>query len=123
MKNIILVLVCCMSLSSCCTLFTSSSQALTFTGDNGIKIYDNTKKIAEIKDDNEVTVKIRKKLSNKTLIAKKEGYKNMPVVLESTFNPIAVINLLNVLAWAVDLGTQKACKWDNEVIPIQMEEK
>lgn len=121
MKKVIFLLFACIALSSCCTLFTSSKQDITFTGNNGIKIYDNAKKIAEIKEGNTATTRIRKKLSSKTLIAKQEGYKNMPFVLEATFNPVACINLLNVVAWAIDLGTQKACKWDNTVIEIEME--
>ena len=124
MKQIsyMLVLSFFVSLTSCGTLFTSSRQTITFTGDEGTKIYDNGKKIAEINDDGTGSARVRKKLSDKTFIAKKEGYKNTPVVLESTFNPVSIINLLNVVAWAVDLGTGKCCKWDNTIIEINMEE-
>lgn len=110
------------SLSSCGTLFTSSRQTITFTGEKGVGIYDRGKKLAVINDEGVGTARIRKKLSDKTLIAKKEGYKNTPVVLESTFNPISIINLFNVVAWAVDLGTGKCCKWDNTVIEVDMEQ-
>lgn len=124
MKQIsyMLVLSFFVSLTSCGTLFTSSRQTITFTGDGGTKIYDNGKKIAEINDDGTGSARVRKKLSDKTFIAKKEGYKNTPVVLESTFNPVSIINLLNVVAGAVDLGTGKCCKWDNTIIEINMEE-
>lgn len=40
MKKIILLLVAAVSFSSCCTLFSSSKQAITFTGPEGTKIYD-----------------------------------------------------------------------------------
>ena len=51
MKKILLLLSVCISFSSCCTLFSSSKQDITFTGMNGTKIYEaSTKqKIAEIK--------------------------------------------------------------------------
>lgn len=110
-------------LSSCCSIFTSSRQTVTFVGKEGTRIYDNGVKIATIGESGETSVRIRKKLSSKELIAKKEGYKPTPLVLESTFNPIACINLLNVLAWGIDLGTQKACKWENTYFEIDMEEK
>lgn len=110
------------SLSSCGTLFTSSRQTITFTGEEGVGIYDSGKKLAVINDEGVGTARIRKKLSDKTLMAKKDGYKNTPVVLESTFNPVSIINLLNVVAWAVDLGTGKCCKWDNTVIEVNMEQ-
>ena len=85
------------------------------------KIYDNGKKLGETEEDGTTTIKIRKKLSDKTLIAKKEGYKNTPIILEATFNPVSIINLTNILAWAIDLGTGKCCKWDNDVIEFEME--
>lgn len=121
MKKLLLLTLLSFSLSSCCTLFTPSKQTITFSGDNGVKIYDNATKIAEIREGNTATARVRKKLSDKTLIAKKEGYRNTPLILEATFNPVACINLLNVVSWAIDLGTQKACKWDNTVIEIEMQ--
>ena len=107
--------------SSCATIFTKSKQEITFTGEKGAKIYDKAKKIAEIGDGGTATVKIRKKLSSKTLIAKKEGYKNVPLVLDAEFNPISVLNLLCPISWAIDLGTGKCCKWENDVIEFEME--
>lgn len=123
MRKIFLLSMLALFLSSCCTLFTPSRQPITFIGSPGTNVYDFTKKIAEISEEGSTTVKIRKQLSSKTLIAKKEGYKQQPLELEATFNPIAVINLTNVIAWAIDLGTQKACKWENTIIEVNMEEK
>ena len=53
MKKILLLVSICISCSSCCTLFSSSKQDITFTGMNGTKIYEaSTKqKIAEIKEE------------------------------------------------------------------------
>lgn len=107
--------------SSCASIFTSAKQNITFVGEEGTKIYDNGQKIATIGETGETSVRIRKKLSSKELVAKKEGYKPATVTLDSQFNPISCINLLNVLAWAIDLGTQKACKWENTYIEIEME--
>lgn len=107
---------------SCGTLFTSSNQNITFTGEQGIKIYDQNRKIAEIGKDGTGTTKLKKRLSSKTLIAKKDGYKNTPFQVDATFNPVSIINLLNPLAWAIDLGTGKCCKWDTEIIEIEMNE-
>ena len=116
------MLICVLCLSSCGTLFTPSKQPITFMGMPETRIYDNGKKLGEIAEGGTTTIKVRKKLSDKTLIAKKEGYKNTPVTLETTFNPVSIINLTNVLAWAIDLGTGKCCKWDTEVVEIEMEE-
>ncbi|MBR5892583.1 MAG: hypothetical protein IKZ37_02945 [Bacteroidaceae bacterium] len=121
MKKVLLMLTCVLCLSSCGTLFTPSKQPITFMGMPETRIYDNGKKLGEIAEGGTTTIKVRKKLSNKTLIAKKDGYKNTPVTLDATFNPVSIINLTNILAWAIDLGTGKCCKWDTDVVEIEME--
>ncbi len=121
MKKFLFLSIVCISMSSCCTLFTRSTQSITFVGPKDTKIYDNGQKIATIGETGETSVRMRKKLSSKELVAKKDGYKPYPMRLDATFNPIACINLLNVIAWGIDLGTQKACKWDNTYLEIELE--
>ena len=121
MKKVLLMLTCVLCLSSCGTLFTPSKQPITFMGMPETRIYDNGKKLGEIDESGTTTIKVRKKLSDKTLIAKKDGYKNTPVTLDATFNPVSIINLTNILAWAIDLGTGKCCKWDTDIVEIEME--
>lgn len=108
--------------SSCASIFTSAKQSITFVGDKDVKIYDNGQKIATIGENGETSVRIRKKLSSKELVAKKDGYKPCTLTLESRFNPISCLNLLNILGWGIDLGTQKVCKWDNTYIEVELEE-
>ena len=121
MKKALLALTCVLCLSSCGTLFTQSKQPITFMGMPETRIYDDGKKLGEIEEGGTTTIKVKKQLSDKTLIAKKEGYKNTPVTLEATLNPVSIINLTNILAWAIDLGTGKCCKWDTTVVEIEME--
>ena len=85
------------------------------------RIYNNGKKLGEIAESGTTTIKVRKELSDKILIAKKDGYKNTPITLDATFNPVSIINFTNILAWAIDLGTGKCCKWDTDVVEIEME--
>ena len=93
-----------LGLSSCMSIFSSSQQPITITGENGIKLYDatNNVKLAEIKEGESTTIKLKKKLSDKTIIAKKEGYKNTPFVIESAFN---AKSLWNILFWPGFLDT------------------
>ena len=123
MKKVLLILICALCLSSCGTLFTPSRQAITFVGTPETKIFDNSKKLGEIDESGTAIIPIKKKLFNKTLIAKKEGYKNTPIVLESTLNPVSIINLTNLFAWVIDLATEKCCKWDSDVIEFEMEKE
>ena len=122
-QKFLLVAVVAFLLSSCGTLFTSTNQNIVFTGIPETAIYDSGKKLGQIKDDGETIIKIKKSLSKKILVAKKEGYKNQHVILTTTLNPISIINLTNILAWGIDLGTGKCCKYDDDIINIEMEKK
>lgn len=74
MKKVILLVAAAITFSSCCTLFSSSKQAVTFTGPEGTKIYDasNNMKLGEIGSEQVTTIKIKKKREDKTLIAKRK---------------------------------------------------
>lgn len=74
MKKSLLIIIAATSISSCCTVFTSSKQNITFMAPNGTKIYDaeTNIKIAEVEKENMVTTKIKKKVSDKQLIARKD---------------------------------------------------
>lgn len=122
MRNLVIVLFIGLLFTSCGTLFTSTKQPITFVGQPETSIFDHGKKLGRIGEDGETTIKIKKRLSNKVLIAKKEGYKTTAFTLNSVFNPVSIINLTNILAWAIDLGTGKCCKWDDEVVTLELEE-
>ncbi|MFV0419181.1 MAG: hypothetical protein ACK5KT_10685 [Dysgonomonas sp.] len=125
MKKIILLAIIGFSLSSCATLFTSSRQSITFAGAEGTKIYDagSNIKLAEIGSDKTATVSVKKNMSDKQLLAKKEGYKTTPLLLESSFNTTSLWNILFWPGFFVDLGTGQMNKWDNTYINIDMEKE
>ena len=109
------------TLTSCGTLFTPARQSITFSGNDGATIYDNGRVLARTDDDGMATAKVRKSLSDKTLIVKKEGYKTTPIELETTLNPVSILNLTNLFGWAIDLATGKCCRWDTEFVEFEME--
>lgn len=123
MKKLFVLLFIGLMLQSCGTLFTPTRQSIVFTGLPETAIYDNGKKLGEIKEDGETTIKIRKRISKKMLVAKKEGYKNEHIALYTTLNPVSIINLTNIIAWGIDLGTGKCCKYDEDIVYIEMEAK
>ena len=123
MKKTLLIITIATALSSYCTILTEAKQNITIMAPNGTKIYDveTNVKIAEVEKDNMVTTKIKKKLSDKQLIARKEGYAPTPFILETEFN---VSTLWNILFWPgflVDLGTGKMFKWDNTIVNVELE--
>ena len=123
MKKLILLAIIGFSFSSCATIFTPSRQSITFSGIEGTKIYDasHNVKLAEIGSDKTATVSIKKKMSDKQLLAKKEGYRTLPFILESAFNTTSLWNILFWPGFIVDLGTGQMNKWDNTNINIELE--
>ena len=125
MKKILFLLCCTVLFTSCMTICSKSNQGITFTGENGIKLYDGTNnvKLGEIKEGNSVTVNIKKKMADKTVIAKKEGYANTPMVIESNFNTKSLWNILFWPGFLIDLGTGKMNKYDPVTYNIDMEKE
>ena len=123
MKESLFIILTAAILSSCCTVFTASKQSITFMAPNGTKIYDveTNLKIAEVEKDNMVTTKIKKKLSDKQLIARKDGYTPTPFILETEFNASTLWNILFWPGFFVDLGTGKMFKWDKTIINVELE--
>ena len=122
MKQGLLLLLICMLLASCCTVFTGSKQAVTFMAPDGTKIYDaltNTK-IAEVRKDNTVTTYIKKRRDDKQLIAKREGCKPVPFMLETSFNASTLWNILFWPGFIVDFGTARMFKWEDTIVEIEM---
>ena len=122
MKQGLFLLLTCMLLASCCTVFTGSKQAVTFMAPDGTKIYDaltNTK-IAEVRKDNTVTTYIRKRRDDKQLIAKREGCKPVPFMLETSFNASTLWNILFWPGFIVDFGTARMFRWEDTIVEIEM---
>lgn len=107
------------------TVFTKSRQTVTFTGEAGTKLYDatNNVKIAEISDGGSTTVKMKKKLADKTIIAKKSGYKDTPFIIESEFNAKSLWNILFWPGFLIDLGTGKINKYDPVIYNVELEKQ
>lgn len=77
-KLLLLGLVIPLFNTSCCSIFTSAKQTVTFVGAEGTSIYDNGMKIATIGESGSTSVPIRKSLSSKELMAKKRAIDQPP---------------------------------------------
>lgn len=124
MKNVFLMVFVVLSASSCMTLFTKTNQSVTLMGEDGITVYDaqNNVKIGKIEDGGSVTLEVKKRLFDKTLIAKKEGYRNTPIIIPSVFNPKALWNVFFWPGFLIDLGTGKINKYDPAIYHVEMEQ-
>lgn len=123
MKILFAAIIVCLSLSSCATIFTSQRQSITFSGLQGTKLYEasSNMKIGEIGDDKTTTIRIKKKTGEKNLLAKKDGYKTTPLMLETSFNTTSLWNLLFWPGFIVDFATGQINKYDNTYVEVEME--
>ncbi len=81
MKTHLLVFIFVCLMTSCATVFTRSKQPITFSGIEGIKIYDTATniKIAEIGSDQTVTVSFQKEAIRQTSCCKKGRLQALPI--------------------------------------------
>lgn len=113
------------ALTSCMTVFTSARQTVTITGESGTKLYDGTNnvKLGEIGEGGTTELRLKKKTSDKTIIAKKDGYRNTPFVVESCFNPKSLWNIFFWPGFLIDLGTGKINKYDPVIYNVELEKE
>jgi hypothetical protein len=123
MKNLIktaVVLISTLSLTSCATILTGTSDKITFNSSpEGAKVLD-----AGIeKCTTPCTIKINRSLSEKTIELKKDGYQNKVIELDSKFNSISILNLFGIIQWGIDAATGSIKKYDTKVYNIELEPK
>jgi len=109
-----------LSLTSCATILTGTSDAITFNSTpEGAKVYESGIE----KCTTPCTYKVGRSLSEKTIEVKKEGYQNKVMALDSKFNAVSVINLFGILGWGIDAATGSIKKYDTKVYNISLDEK
>ena len=119
------MLVVGLMMNSCMTVFTKSHQSITFTGNRGASLYDaqSNVKVGQFDDGGSLTLNLKKKLSDKTFIVKKDGYYNYPITVASEFNSKSLWNILFWPGFLIDLATGKINKYDPVIYNIEMEKK
>lgn len=96
-----------LSLTSCATIFCGSRAKVTFDSeepiDKNVTLVVDGRKYRNIEFP--YTMKIKRGFEETVVKAIAEGYKPSVVYIDKTFNPVSVINLLDILAWGIDAAT------------------
>jgi hypothetical protein len=107
-----------LTVSSCATVFTGSRQTVTIDSN----VEGASVQVAGMNyGTTPATVRLKKGFNGETVIVKKEGYKTAVLQPPTTFNPVSVINLFNVLFWAIDIATGAIMKYDTNYFEVQLE--
>lgn len=105
--NIALFSMAMLCMSSCASIFCGSKANVTF--DSVEPIEDEVTLVVEGRKYRNVTfpytLKIPRGFDETVVKAIREGYKPSLVYVDKVFNPVAVINLCDVLAWGIDIVT------------------
>lgn len=108
-KCILLVLFS-ITLTSCASLFTGTSDNITINSEpEGATIlvegidYGSTPATISVK---------RPGLSDKQITLQLDGYEDRVFTLQKEFNVVSIINLGNILAWGIDIGTGAVMKYN-----------
>lgn len=117
-----LVLLACIALqlgaSSCATVFTGSRQTVTI----GSNVEGASVQVGGINyGTTPASVRLKKGFTGETVVVKKEGYKTAIIQPPTTFNPVSIINLFNILFWAIDVATGAIMKYDANYLEVQLE--
>ena len=113
--------------SSCATIFTGSKKMVTFDGN----VKDEITLTIDGRKHNHVTfpysVKIDGGFDETIVKAEAKGYETEMLYIDKTFNYVSIINLTDVLGWAIDAATGAIMKpefkfYEFEMHPITEQE-
>jgi hypothetical protein len=119
-KAAVLLLVITMQLgvSSCATVFTGSRQTVTIDSNvEGASVQVGGMNYGTTP----TSVRLKKGFTGETIVVKKEGYKTAIIQPPTTFNPVSIINLFNILFWAIDIATGAIMKYETNYLEVMLE--
>ena len=115
------LIISAMSLTSCATVFCGSKAMVTF--DSNINSTANLtidgRKYKNVSFP--YTTKIKRGFDDTIVKAEVEGYKPAMLYIDKTFNAISIINLCDVLGWAIDAATGAITKPEFKFYEIEFE--
>lgn len=106
--------------TSCATIFTGTKDRITFNSTpEGATIYIDG--VEQCKTP--CTMQVKRSISDTDVEFKLGGYETRLITLSKEFNVVSVINLGNLLGWAIDAATGSVMKYDRKSYDITLESK
>lgn len=106
-------------LSACSTIFSGSSQSITFDSNvkGNIEIYANG---ALVCNKTPCTVDIDRSSASLTIMAKAKGYEDAVMQDKTKINTASWGNLLSIYSWTTDFATSSMWKYTQDGVYINM---
>ena len=120
LKKIIGTITLAIMLSSCSTIFSGTKQNIQINSEpSGAKIMINGVE----KGKTPSSVRIKKSMDGETISLIKDGYENKIFQPETSFSEISILNLFNLVFWAIDFATGALWKYDPKYYMIELTPK
>ncbi|MEZ4741793.1 MAG: PEGA domain-containing protein [Bdellovibrionota bacterium] len=120
MKRCVAVVLGSLLLSGCATLFGDKDRSVRVESKpsgatvllNGMP-YGKTPTILQLTN----------MLSSNMVMLKLDGYEEVTRPVTTSIQPIAFLNLINIICWGIDLATGNVMKVDTKVISVDLDKK
>lgn len=108
-----------LAFSSCATIFCGTKAQITFQSDieEQATLTIDGRKYANVTFP--YTTKIRRGFNETIVKAEAPSYESETIVIDKKFNPISIINLCEILGWAIDAATGAITKPENNFYQIE----
>jgi PEGA domain len=98
-------------ISSCATLFTGTKDDISFKSTpSGAVIYKDGIELCKTP----CSLKMKRSIGNTNIEMKLDGYETRVFKLDKTLNIVSVVNMGNLLGWAIDAATGAVMKYDRK---------
>lgn len=114
-----LILLSTILLTACGTIFSGTTQKITFDSDveKNIKIYANG---ALVCSTTPCVVNIHRSQSPLIVTAEAKGYQSSMERIETKINTVSIINLFSIYSWTTDFATDSMWKYSQDGVYINM---
>lgn len=98
-------------ISGCSTLFTGTKDNISFKSNpSNATIYKDGIELCKTP----CTIKMKRAVGNSNIEMKLDGYETRVFKMDKAFNIVSVLNLGNLLGWAIDAATGAVMKYDRK---------
>ncbi len=120
MKKIILASLCAIGISGCATIFSPSSDQISFnTTPADAKIYINGGNVGKTP----LMTPVQRELSSPMVVIKKDGYETQNVPLQTKFNNTSWLNIFFWPGFIVDAATGSLMRYSVLTYDITLDKK
>lgn len=106
--------------TSCATLFTGTKDRISFNSTpSGAIVYKNGVEMCKTP----CSINVNRNINDTDVELKLDGYETRIITLDKSFNVVSILNLTNLLGWAIDALTGSVYKYDRKAYDITLSKR